>query len=75
MISSEERWGFAFKPAKTWQFLKCPLQSLLVDHVRDTPAIVEFGRFRVAPHSRELIADGRPIKLGGRDFDVLMFWN
>ncbi len=36
------------------------------------PAIVEFGRFRVVPHRRELLADGRPIKLGGRDFDVLM---
>jgi adenylate cyclase len=37
----------------------------------NAPAIVEFGRFRVAPHRRELLADGRPIKLGGRDFDVL----
>ena len=35
-------------------------------------AIVEFGRFRVVPHRRELLADGRPIKLGGRDFDVLV---
>ena len=24
------------------------------------------------PHGRELLADGRPIKLGGRAFDVLM---
>jgi predicted ATPase/DNA-binding winged helix-turn-helix (wHTH) protein len=31
-----------------------------------------FGRFRVLPHRRELLADGRPIKLGGRAFDVLM---
>src|SRR5260370_8184632 len=30
------------------------------------------GRFRVLPHRRELLADGRPIKLGGRAFDVLM---
>jgi DNA-binding winged helix-turn-helix (wHTH) protein len=34
--------------------------------------IVEFGRFRVVPHRRELLADGRPIKLGGRDFDARM---
>jgi DNA-binding winged helix-turn-helix (wHTH) protein len=34
--------------------------------------IVEFGRFRVVPHRRELLADGRPNKLGGRDFDALM---
>jgi DNA-binding winged helix-turn-helix (wHTH) protein len=37
-----------------------------------TPAGVAFGRFRVWPHRRELLADGRPIKLGGRAFDVLM---
>ena len=35
-------------------------------------AIVEFGRFRMLPHRRELLADGQPIKLGGRAFDVLM---
>jgi predicted ATPase/DNA-binding winged helix-turn-helix (wHTH) protein len=35
-------------------------------------ASVAFGRFRVLPHRRELLADGRPIKLGGRAFDVLM---
>ncbi|HEX3521934.1 MAG TPA: winged helix-turn-helix domain-containing protein, partial [Stellaceae bacterium] len=31
-----------------------------------------FGRFRVLAERRELLADGRPIKLGGRAFDVLM---
>jgi predicted ATPase/DNA-binding winged helix-turn-helix (wHTH) protein len=35
-------------------------------------AIVEFGRFRISPHRRELNADGQPMKLGGRAFDVLM---
>jgi len=34
-------------------------------------AIVEFGRFRFAPHRRELLADGRSIEIGGRAFDVL----
>ena len=38
----------------------------------EIPAGVAFGRFRVLPHRRELLADGRPIKLGGRAFDVLM---
>src|SRR6202795_2037281 len=38
----------------------------------DAPAIVEFGRFAVLPLRRELLADGRPIELGGRAFDVLM---
>jgi predicted ATPase/DNA-binding winged helix-turn-helix (wHTH) protein len=31
-----------------------------------------FGRFEVSPHRRELLADGQPVKLGGRAFDVLM---
>jgi DNA-binding winged helix-turn-helix (wHTH) protein len=35
-------------------------------------AALVFGRFRVLPHRRELLACGRPIKLGGRAFDVLM---
>jgi TolB-like protein/DNA-binding winged helix-turn-helix (wHTH) protein/Flp pilus assembly protein TadD len=33
---------------------------------------VEFGRFRLLPHRRELHADGAVIQLGGRAFDVLM---
>jgi DNA-binding winged helix-turn-helix (wHTH) protein len=33
---------------------------------------VTFGRFQVLPHRRELLADGQPIKIGGRAFDVLM---
>src|SRR4051812_35228085 len=36
------------------------------------PAAIEFGRFRVLPHRRELLAEGRPVDLGGRAFDVLM---
>jgi DNA-binding winged helix-turn-helix (wHTH) protein len=35
-------------------------------------ACIAFGRFQVWPDRRDLIADGRPIKLGGRAFDVLM---
>jgi hypothetical protein len=35
-------------------------------------AAIEFGRFRVLPHRRELLAEGRPQDLGGRAFDVLM---
>lgn len=33
---------------------------------------VAFGLFQVLPHRRELLVDGRPIKLGGRAFDVLV---
>jgi predicted ATPase/DNA-binding winged helix-turn-helix (wHTH) protein len=40
--------------------------------VSEAPASLAFGRFRVLPHRRELLADGRPIRLGGRAFDVLM---
>src|SRR6266403_2115931 len=36
------------------------------------PAAIEFGRFRILPHRRELLAEGRPVELGGRAFDVLM---
>src|SRR2546429_7091671 len=43
-----------------------------MDLTSETPAIIEFGRFRIVPHRRELLADGRPIHLGGRTFDVLM---
>jgi predicted ATPase/DNA-binding winged helix-turn-helix (wHTH) protein len=34
-------------------------------------AIVESGRFRISLRRRELMADGRPIEIGGRAFDVL----
>jgi len=40
--------------------------------VSEALASVEFGRFRILPHRREVLADGRPIELGGRAFDVLM---
>src|ERR1700726_1166119 len=38
----------------------------------ETPAAIEFGRFRILPPRRELLAEGRPLDLGGRAFDVLM---
>ena len=43
-----------------------------INPASDALASVAFGNFRVLPHRRELLADGRPIKLGGRAFDVLM---
>src|ERR1700726_1530349 len=33
---------------------------------------IAFGRFRVLPERREMLADGQLVKLGGRAFDVLM---
>ena len=38
----------------------------------ETPASFEFGRFRIFPQRREVLADDRPIELGGRAFDVLV---
>jgi DNA-binding winged helix-turn-helix (wHTH) protein len=38
----------------------------------DAPAGVAFGRFQVLPYRREVLADGQPIKLGGRAFDLLL---
>jgi predicted ATPase/DNA-binding winged helix-turn-helix (wHTH) protein len=38
----------------------------------EAPAGIAFGRFLLVPHRRELLSDGRPVKLGGRAFDVLM---
>src|SRR3977135_2110807 len=43
-----------------------------MDLTSETPAIIEFGRFRVSPLRRELLADDQPVSLGGRTFDVLM---
>ena len=38
----------------------------------DRAAIIEFGRFSILPHRRQLLAEGRPVRLGGRAFDLLM---
>ena len=43
-----------------------------MDPVSEPPAIIEFGRFRILPHRRELLVDGQPIRIGGRAFDVLL---
>jgi predicted ATPase/DNA-binding winged helix-turn-helix (wHTH) protein/AraC-like DNA-binding protein len=33
---------------------------------------VSFGRFQLSPHRRELLANGRPVQIGGRAFDLLV---
>ena len=38
----------------------------------EIPVTIEFGRYKVVRHRRELLADGRPVELGGRAFDTLM---
>src|SRR6266853_1349168 len=43
-----------------------------MEPIPSTPTAIEFGRFRILPHRRELLAEGQPLDLGGRAFDVLM---
>ena len=43
-----------------------------MERASEPPAGVAFGRFQVSPHRRELLADGQPVKLGGRAFDMLV---
>src|SRR5215467_11665198 len=38
----------------------------------EVPVTIEFGRFKVVRHRRELLVDGRPVELGGRAFDTLV---
>lgn len=38
----------------------------------DVPATQRFGRFLLDPHRRELLADGVPVTIGSRAFDVLL---
>ena len=43
-----------------------------MDPASEGLADIAVGRFQVLPERREVLADGRPIKLGGRAFDVLI---
>jgi DNA-binding winged helix-turn-helix (wHTH) protein len=40
--------------------------------VPESSAAIEFGRFKLVRHHRELLADGRPVEPGGRAFDTLV---
>src|SRR6516162_7175415 len=48
------------------------LKRLAMRLTDEAQGAVEFGRYRLLPHRRELRADGEPVELGGRAFDVLM---
>src|SRR5215213_4556170 len=34
--------------------------------------VLEFGRYKIIPGRRELLADGKPLQIGDRAFDVLV---
>ena len=60
-------------PAKICDFLRQHgLQLPAMVRLSDPLAIIEFGSFSILPHRRQLLADGRPIRLGGRAFDLLL---
>src|ERR1700678_744416 len=46
-------------------------RSNMDDHP-ETLTSFTFGNLKVLPHRRQLLADGQPIKLGGRAYDILM---
>jgi predicted ATPase/DNA-binding winged helix-turn-helix (wHTH) protein len=59
-------------PEDIWNYLKYDLRLPVMALVSEMPVSIEFGRFSVLPHRRELLAGGRPIAVGERAFDVLM---
>ena len=61
------------RPAKVCDFLRQHgLQLPVMVRLSDPAAIIEFGHFSILPHRRQLLAQGRPIRLGGRAFDLLL---
>ena len=65
--------GRACGPTKIYDFLRqYGLRWLVMVRLSDPPAIIEFGHFSILPHRRQLLAEGRPIRLGGRAFDLLL---
>jgi predicted ATPase/DNA-binding winged helix-turn-helix (wHTH) protein len=45
---------------------------MAMDTPSEAPRVIEFRRFVVLLHRRELVAAGRAVKLGGRAFDILL---
>jgi predicted ATPase/DNA-binding winged helix-turn-helix (wHTH) protein len=64
----------ALEPENTWNRVKSEnlIYLPIMDQISETPTAIDFGRFSVLPQRRELLAEGRPMALGGRAFDVLM---
>jgi DNA-binding response OmpR family regulator len=64
--------GHPIAAAKICDFMRNMVYKIAMVRQSDAPASIEFGHFSIFPHRRQLFADGRPITLGGRAFDVLM---
>jgi predicted ATPase/DNA-binding winged helix-turn-helix (wHTH) protein len=43
-----------------------------MNYETDASPAIEFGRFRVLPRQRKLLADNRPVELGSRAYDLLI---
>ena len=59
---------------KRWLVIHCD-NSSIVPKPRSVAAdgdALEFGRFRVLLRQRQLLADGIPVEIGTRDFDLLV---
>jgi DNA-binding winged helix-turn-helix (wHTH) protein len=62
----------SWRQRNTLQSAEIGSRSITMFPATVAPAAIEFGRFRVLSHRRELLAGNRPVELGGRAFDVLM---
>jgi DNA-binding winged helix-turn-helix (wHTH) protein len=63
-----------WSPARTFadSALKVLNRGIKTMSRRDVPATARFGRFLLDAHRHELLADGMPVRIGGRALDVLI---
>jgi DNA-binding winged helix-turn-helix (wHTH) protein len=61
------------KQQERWLAVRCD-NSSIIPHPRSpaSGAALEFGRFRVLLRERQLLADGIPVEIGTRAFDLLV---
>ena len=59
---------FAHQPMLRWDPPTTSQHEVSVS----SDAVIRFGRFCVLPRARQLLADGQPVELGSRAFDLLM---
>ncbi len=58
-------------PTKIYDFPPAVwLQWRVMFRLSDPLAIIELAYFSILPHRRQLLAEGRPIRLDGRAFDL-----